>query len=115
MKKIILISGILLLAINLVMILTISCHSGDLSGQPGNQSIAADNYLKYCAGCHGSKLEKFAEKAWMDEEGTSSAFSSIKFGIETIGMPAFQKTFSDPEIEALAAYVKKGIPEDRTF
>ena len=115
MKKIILISGILLLAINLVMILTISCHSGDLSGQPGNQSIAADNYLKYCAGCHGSKLEKFAEKAWMDEEGTSSAFSSIKFGIETIGMPAFQKTFSDPEIEALAAYVKKGIPEDRSL
>ena len=115
MKKIILISGILLLAINLVMILMISCHSGDLSGQPGNQSIAADNYLKYCAGCHGSKLEKFAEKAWMDEEGTSSAFSSIKFGIETIGMPAFQKTFSDPEIEALAAYVKKGIPEDRSL
>ena len=115
MKKIHLISGSLLFAINGIMLLTISCHSGDLSGRSGDPGSTANNYLKYCAGCHGSKLEKFAEKAWMDEEGTSSAFSSIKFGIETIGMPAFQKTFSDPEIEALAAYVKKGIPEDRSL
>ena len=50
----------------------------------------------------------------MDEKGTSSAFSSIKFGIEAIGMPSFQKTFSDTEIELLAAYVKKGIPEDKS-
>ena len=115
MKKILLISGSMLFAISVIMVLTISCNSGDLSGQQGSQSSTADNYQKYCAGCHGAKLEKFAEKAWMDEEGTSSAFSSIKFGIETIGMPAFQKTFSDPEIEALAAYVKKGIPEDRSL
>ncbi len=91
-----------------------SCHSGNVSGNNVIQSDAAENYLKFCAGCHGANLEKFAEKAWMDEEGTSSAFSSIKFGIETIGMPSFQKTFSDAEIEELAAYVKKGIPEDRS-
>lgn len=78
------------------------------------QSPASVNYQKYCAGCHGQNLEKFAAKAWMDEKGNASVVKSIKFGIEDIGMPAFQKTFTDTEIEALAAYVKKGIPEDKT-
>ncbi len=75
---------------------------------------AAVNYQNYCAGCHGENLEKFAHKAWMDEKDNKSAFNSIKLGIENIGMPSFQKTFSETEIEALAAYVKKGIPEDKS-
>jgi len=79
------------------------------------QPASAGNYQKYCAGCHGDRLEKFAAKTWMDEQGTQSAFASIKFGIEDIGMPAFQKTFTDDEIHALAAYVKKGIPADRSL
>jgi glucose/arabinose dehydrogenase len=78
------------------------------------QQTAPANYQRYCAGCHGANLEKFAAKAWMEEEGTSSAFRSIKFGIENLGMPSFQKAFTDAEIEALAAYVKAGIPEDKS-
>lgn len=79
-----------------------------------DEQTAAVNYQNYCAGCHGDNLEKFAAKSWMDEQGYVSIISSIKFGIEDIGMPAFQKTFSDAELEALAIYVKKGIPEDRS-
>lgn len=75
---------------------------------------AALNYQNYCAGCHGDNLEKFAAKAWMEEEGNASVIKSIKSGIEDIGMPAFQKTFTNNEIEALAAYVKRGIPEDKS-
>ncbi len=75
---------------------------------------AEANYRKFCSGCHGANLEKFAAKAWMDEEGTNSAFNSIKFGIEDLGMPAFRKAFTNKEIEELAAYIKKGIPADRT-
>lgn len=74
---------------------------------------AAENYGKYCSGCHGANLEKFAAKAWMDEEGNASAFRSIKFGIENIGMPAFRETFTTREIRELASYVKEGIPADR--
>lgn len=80
----------------------------------GDQKSAAQNYNKFCSGCHGANLEKFAAKKWMDEANNATAVRSIKYGIEDIGMPAFQKTFSDTEIEALAAYVKKGIPEDRS-
>lgn len=79
------------------------------------QRTAAMNYQNFCSGCHGANLEKFAAKAWMEEKGNLLAFNSIKFGIEKIGMPSFQKTFSDPEIDALAAYVKKGVPEDKTL
>jgi len=78
------------------------------------QQSAAINYQKFCSGCHGANLEKFAEKEWMDEEGITSVFNSIKFGLENLGMPAFEKTFTDSEIEALSLYVKKGIPADRS-
>lgn len=75
---------------------------------------APENYQKYCAGCHGDNLEKFAAKKWMNEEGTATVVKSIKYGIEDIGMPAFQKTFTDAEIEKLALYVKRGIPADKS-
>ena len=72
------------------------------------------NYQNFCAGCHGENLEKFAAKKWMDEKGNESVIRSIKNGITDIGMPAFAKTFTDKEVEALAAYVKKGIPADKS-
>lgn len=84
-----------------------------IAGKYLQQEKASVNYQKYCAGCHGENLEKFTAKAWMEGEGTSPVVKSIKFGIENIGMPAFQKTFTDAEIEELAVYVKKGIPADK--
>lgn len=50
----------------------------------------------------------------MDEPGNASVIKSITLGIESQGMPSFQKTFTEAEIEELAAYVKKGIPEDKS-
>ena len=78
------------------------------------ENPAALNYRTYCAGCHGDNLEKFTAKKWMDEPGNASVINSIKMGIESQGMPSFQKTFTETEIEELAAYVKKGIPEDKS-
>ncbi|HJZ39100.1 MAG TPA: PQQ-dependent sugar dehydrogenase [Bacteroidales bacterium] len=109
---IILLSFILLVLLGLIGFKTIS--KPVLTRVIYEEKTAASNYQNYCAGCHGDNLEKFAAKSWMDEAGNVSVISSIKFGIEDIGMPAFQKTFSDAELEALAGYVKKGIPEDRS-
>ncbi len=78
------------------------------------QRTAPSNYQNFCAGCHGHNLEKFAAKSWMEEDDNASVIHSIKFGIDDIGMPSFQKTFSDKEIAELAAYVKKGIPADKS-
>ncbi|NMC39127.1 MAG: PQQ-dependent sugar dehydrogenase [Bacteroidales bacterium] len=86
----------------------------DSAGLSSVQRSAEMNYQAFCAGCHGANLEKFAAKKWMDEEGSASAANSIRNGIENIGMPSFRKTFTDVEIEELAAYVKKGIPADKS-
>lgn len=77
-------------------------------------SAVAANYQTYCAGCHGDNLDKFATNKWMDVKGTESIENSIKYGVVSNGMPAFENTFSDKEIKALANYVKKGIPDDRS-
>jgi glucose/arabinose dehydrogenase len=112
-KSIISVSLIILFITGLIGLYSFT--SSELTSDYQAQRTAAMNYQNFCSGCHGANLEKFAHKAWMEEKGNYLAFSSIKFGIEKIGMPSFQKTFSDPEIEALAAYVKKGVPEDKSL
>ena len=114
MKRQIIISSGLIILIIIGLTGSGSFRQIIMNSENQSQQSASAYYRKYCSGCHGANLEKFAAKAWMDEKGTSSAFGSIKFGIEAIGMPSFQKTFSDTEIELLAAYVKKGIPEDKS-
>lgn len=96
----------------LLTITIISCTSTAQNSVKGDR-LPADNYRTYCAGCHGDNLEKFVDKVWMDEQGTSSAEESIKYGIIEMGMPAFEKAFKDAEIEALAVYIKEGVPVDR--
>lgn len=107
-------SGIIILLLSFGVSLFAECRQSDTPVPGQEKRSAPENYQRFCSGCHGAKLEKFAAKAWMEEDGTSSAFNSIKLGIETIGMPSFQKTFTDGEIKELADYVKKGIPEDRS-
>lgn len=114
MKKIIFISSGLILIATSVLIGFKPVKSAQFTGDGSTQRTAAMNYQTYCTGCHGANLEKFAAKKWMEEKGNVSAFNSIRNGIENIGMPSFKKTFSDAETEALAAYVKKGIPEDKS-
>ena len=114
MKRILNNSGIITLLLSIGVSLFAECRQPDTPAPGQEKRSAPENYQRFCSGCHGAKLEKFAAKAWMEEDGTSSAFNSIKSGIETIGMPSFQKTFTDSEIKELAEYVKKGIPEDRS-
>ncbi|HEX2395880.1 MAG TPA: PQQ-dependent sugar dehydrogenase [Bacteroidales bacterium] len=90
-----------------------SCITNTENPKVPIQRTAEVNYENFCAGCHGRNLEKFAAKSWMEEEGNASVIKSIRFGIEDIGMPAFEKTFSSEEVAALANYVKKGIPSDK--
>jgi glucose/arabinose dehydrogenase len=71
-----------------------------------------DKYLNYCAGCHGENLERFSKREWMTAGNDQVAFKSIKFGKENEGMPAFEKTFTDEEIMALAKYIRQEVPKD---
>lgn len=99
----------LLIALLITVITFGACqHSGNKLSDTG----AAQNYLQYCAGCHGFKLEKFEQKDWMFGNSNDDLIESITNGRIDIGMPAFKNTFTEEEIVALAEYVKKGIPEE---
>jgi aldose sugar dehydrogenase len=114
MKRMNLISVVTIISVIILFTSLKSQKNIPAKAESMGERSAATNYQNYCAGCHGENLEKFAAKAWMAESGNESVIKSIKYGIEDIGMPGFSKTFSDVEMEALAAYVKKGIPEDKS-
>jgi len=113
-KRTLIISTVLFAAVFAGMMGLMSLKNEPSTSRSSEENSAALNYQTYCAGCHGDNLEKFTAKQWMDEPDNASVINSIKLGIESEGMPAFQNTFSDSELEELAAYVKKGIPDDRS-
>lgn len=93
-----------------------AADTGRLSGKKNIQNTARENYLNYCAGCHGENLEKFDKSDWMYGDSDEAAIKSIKYGREDIGMPAFAEAFSDQEIKELASYVRAGLPkEEKAF
>ncbi len=95
------------------IVIIVSCSSKNGSEESKLMIQAGVNYQNYCAGCHGNNLEKFEKKDWMYGDNIQSIVNSITHGREDIGMPAFQVTFSEKEIVALANYVKEGLPEDK--
>jgi glucose/arabinose dehydrogenase len=81
----------------------------------GNSNInrsAEENYLNYCAGCHGLELNRFQQKDWMTADNNDAIIASIIDGLPEMGMPAFRKTFSDDEIVALADYIRAELPDE---
>ncbi|MEX2371179.1 MAG: PQQ-dependent sugar dehydrogenase [Bacteroidales bacterium] len=84
---------------------------------------AEQQYAEYCIGCHFQPNE-FMEKEWIEEKSVESAFTSIRYGMEDIGMPAFRGGLSDKDILNLSNYIinmgreadfRKGSDSDRVF
>lgn len=77
------------------------------------QPSAKDNFQKFCAGCHGDKMERFAGKTWEAYSVGNDLTSVIKHGIPVLGMPAFEKAFSDVEIKAISDYILTDIKKKK--
>jgi aldose sugar dehydrogenase len=90
-----------------------SCKNSN--GNEKIQRAASENYLNYCAGCHGLDLNRFEKKDWMTADNNDVILASIVNGLPEMGMPAFRQTFSDEEVVALAGYVKANIPDESTL
>lgn len=73
------------------------------------QSLAAQHFATYCAGCHGDNATTFADRDWKFGESDEALFASIKKGRPDMGMPAFEATFSDEEIKGLVSYIRQGM------
>jgi glucose/arabinose dehydrogenase len=70
-----------------------------------SQASAKDNFLKYCAGCHGVQMERFAGNTWEAFKAGNDLTSVIKNGLPVLGMPSFEKAFTDAEIKAISNYI----------
>lgn len=92
------------------------CGSKDENGSLNTiQPSAKDNFLKYCAGCHGSKMERFAGNTWEAFKAGKDLTPVIKNGLPVFGMPSFEKAFTQAEMKAISDYIldmkdKKEIP-----
>ena len=81
-----------------------------------NASGAAELYAKQCASCHGrdgraktvkarlKHARNLTDAEWQARVGDERIFNSIMSGKGK--MPAFGKKLSEPEIDALVAYVR---------
>ena len=70
---------------------------------------AAVHYQTYCGGCHGEKMNAFADRKWKHGNSRDDLFKAIKHGYKDEGMPAFDETFTDKETYQLADYIITGI------
>jgi glucose/arabinose dehydrogenase len=68
-----------------------------------------ENYQKYCAGCHGERLESFVNRKWLYGNSWREVRSSIKKGIVEDGMPAYDTTFTNKELDELTSYILRGL------
>jgi glucose/arabinose dehydrogenase len=85
--------------------------TGEYALTEEEQQKAAATFTSYCAGCHGGSASTFADRKWKYGEQPDELFASIKYGHPEVGMPAFEKTFSDQEIKGLVAYIQKGMEQ----
>lgn len=98
------------ISISLLFCLAIFCgcnyknQSADISNK---QDTTHADYVNYCAGCHGSNLEKFKSEDWNTTAATARMFNAIKVGILQEGMPSYDTTFSDDQIRKMVTYLKK--------
>ncbi|MEO1515024.1 MAG: PQQ-dependent sugar dehydrogenase [Bacteroidota bacterium] len=76
---------------------------------------AASNYQNYCSGCHGEKMEAFADRRWVHDNSREGLFKAIKYGYIDEGMPTFDTTFTNGAIYDLADYILQGIEKVKTY
>ena len=69
------------------------------------QASAKDNFLKYCAGCHGQKMERFAGNTWEAFKAGGDLTAVIRSGLPQLGMPSFEKAFTQNEMKAISDYI----------
>ncbi len=74
-----------------------------------------EHFEKYCTSCHGNEVNAFVDRKWKYGNTKEDLVRSIKLGIPDAGMPAYEVTFSDTEVEALAEYILNGIQDRKSY
>lgn len=72
-------------------------------------ALAEHNYKTYCAGCHGEKMNAFVDRQWKNGNKPEDLVKTIKYGIVDAGMPAYEVTFTETQLNQLVSYIQTGI------
>ncbi len=93
-----------------------SCEDkAGITSEENNNFVVIDeerallNYRNHCGGCHGQSFQSFVEREWLYGNSLEKVFSSIKFGYVQNGMPAYENTFSEEELNDLTNYILREI------
>jgi len=67
-------------------------------------------YDEYCSNCHGPQFQggnaqSLVDGIWQFGAGRSYMFRNIKFGIQHLGMPSYEGSLSDDQINSLVTFL----------
>lgn len=101
----------LLLALISLVCFWSACQISQAEAETGDRppSAAEQRFTQYCSGCHGAQMQMFVDRKWKHGKELDSIMASIKHGYADMGMPAFDSTFTEEEIQELALYIVDGI------
>ena len=73
-------------------------------------SGAREIYNEYCSNCHGLNLEggnaqSLVDGIWQFGAGRSYMFRNTKYGIQHLGMPSYESSLSDEEINSVVTFL----------
>lgn len=68
-------------------------------------------YQEYCATCHGSDLkggmaQSLVDGVWQFGSKNSHVFRNVKYGIPDRGMPGYEETLADDDINAVISFLQ---------
>jgi aldose sugar dehydrogenase len=83
-----------------------------LCAQPDGAAL----YQQYCAQCHGAELSggmasSLIDGVWQFGAGDNYIRRNIKHGIPHLGMPSYERSMSDNEIQAVVQYIRNAEDE----
>lgn len=78
-------------------------------------SSAETHFKNYCSSCHGHNANAFVDRKWKYGSTKEELVRSIRDGIDKVGMPAYDTTFTATELSDLAEYIMTGIKDRASY
>ncbi|MEN8201842.1 MAG: PQQ-dependent sugar dehydrogenase [Bacteroidota bacterium] len=103
-----------LVVLALTTMILAACNTDKSANKPESDqeslSGAAQIYANSCASCHGVDMQggnaqSLIDGVWQFGDGSGYVSRNIKFGIPHLGMPSFEKTLSEEEIDVLVDFL----------
>lgn len=89
----------------------IACQPGLKTQDEANLDAGKTLYEQNCSGCHGIKVQAFADQEWKYGNSPEQIMATIKEGRAEGAMPSFAALFTEDDIKNIVAYIQVGIQQ----